>query len=196
MHVDPNGPHLIWQKREEGCLPVLQVQGQGVADKVNGTSLQSKMLVDIVHGGNVDIHATVSGGIIGLIVLDILEELLGSALLKETHQGTADSLHLCGWDLGDLAVTEHIGAGDLLKLEVASDVCVGQNLDELTVAHHELGDQVNAVVAILAKGSGSSFTIAELFEELSRSTAGQGGEYAWGGQKVFKLAHARRAFCF
>lgn len=137
-----------------------------MADKVDGAGLQSKMLVDVIHGGNVDIHSLVSGGIIGLVVLDILEELLGSALLEETHQGTTDGLHLGGGDLGDETITVDVRAGDLLELEVAGDVGVGQDLDELSVGHHELGDQVNVVVTVLAEGGGGSLTIAELFEEL------------------------------
>lgn len=137
-----------------------------MADKVDGAGLQSKVLVDVVHGSNVDIHATVSGGIVGPVVLDVLEELLGSALLKETHQGTTDSLHLGGGDLGDDTIAVDVRAGDLLELEVAGNVGVGQDLDELSVGHHELGDQVNVVVAVLAEGGGRSLTIAELFEEL------------------------------
>jgi hypothetical protein len=43
---------------------------------------------------------------------------------------------------------------------------VGQDLDELSIGHHELGDQVNVVVAVLAEGGGGSLTIAELFEKL------------------------------
>lgn len=137
-----------------------------MADKVDGAGLQSKVLVDVVHGGNVDIHATVSGRIVGPVVLDVLEELLGSALLKETHQGTTDGLHLGGGDLGDDTIAVDVRAGDLLELEVAGDVGVGQDLDELSVGHHELGDQVNVVVAVLAEGGGGSLAIAELFEEL------------------------------
>lgn len=109
-------------------------------NKVNGTGLQSEVLVHVLHGSNGNIDALVGGGILLLVVLDELEELLGAALLKETHERGADGLHLAGRDLGDLSIAVDVGAGDLLELQVASDVGVDQDLDELTVGHHELGD--------------------------------------------------------
>lgn len=147
-------------------LPVLQVQGQGVSNKVNGTGLQAEVLVHVLHGGDGNIDAAVGGGVILLVVLDELEELLGATLLKETHEGRADSLHLAGRDLGDLSIAVDEGAGDLLELQVAGDVGVDQDLDELTVGHHELGDQVDVVVTVAAQLSWGSLATAELSEEL------------------------------
>lgn len=137
-----------------------------MSNKVNGTGFQSEVLVHGLHGGNGNIDALVGGGVLLLVVLDELEELLGATLLKETHEGGADSLHLAGRDLGDLSVAVDVGTGDLLELQVASDVGVDQDLDELTVGHHELGDQVDVVVTVAAEFGWGSIAVAELSEEL------------------------------
>lgn len=157
IEIDSNGTQ---------SLPVLQVQSQGMSDKVNGAGLQSKVLVDSLHRGDGHVHALVSRRVVLSVGLHELEELLGPALLEETHQGAANGLHLCGGDLGDLAVAVNIRTGDLLELEVARDVGVSQDLDQLTIGHHELGDQVDVVVAVLSKARSRCLAIAELFEKL------------------------------
>ena len=45
-----------------------------------------------------------------------LEELLRTPLLKNTHEGTADGLHLITGNLGDLAITVDKAASNLLEL--------------------------------------------------------------------------------
>lgn len=137
-----------------------------MSNKVNGTGLQTKVLVHVLHGGDGDIDAAVGGGVLLLVVLDELKELLGTALLKETHKGGADSLHLAGRDLGDLSIAVDEGAGDLLELQVAGDVGVDQDLDELSIGHHELGDQVDVVVTVAAQFSWGSLAATELSKEL------------------------------
>jgi hypothetical protein len=43
---------------------------------------------------------------------------------------------------------------------------VGQDLDKLSVGHHELGDQVDVIVTVLSKIFSGSIAVAKLFEEL------------------------------
>ena len=51
-----------------------------------------------------------------------LEELLRAPLLKNTHEGTADGLHLITGNLGDLAITVDETARNLPQLQAAGDV--------------------------------------------------------------------------
>ena len=86
-----------------------------------------------------------------LPVLQELEELLRSPLLKETHERTPHSLHLVTGDLRDLAITVDKAAGDLLELEVAGDIGVDKNAREFSGGNDELGNEIDGVVAIAAE---------------------------------------------
>jgi len=84
-------------------------------------------------------HTIVSGRIFLLELANPLKELLGSALLKETHERRAQSLtgiggHLGHGRLGTLALL-NIAAGDLLELEVSGDIGGNQNVGQLAVGH-------------------------------------------------------------
>lgn len=138
-----------------------------MTNKVNGTGLESKVLVDGIHGGSGHIHALVSRRVFLLVGLNILKELLSSALLKESHQGRANGLHLGSGDLGNLALTVNVRSSDLLELEIAGNVSVGEDLDELTVGHHELRDQVDIVVTVASQVGRRGSTIAELSVKLN-----------------------------
>lgn len=110
------------------------------------------------------------GGVVLLPVLNVEEEVAGAALLKETHKRRADSLRLVGRHLGDLAVAVNKRAGNLLELEVASDIGVDENLGELARRQDELGDEVDGVVAVTAKREGLGGSSAtELLVELQVS---------------------------
>jgi hypothetical protein len=93
----------------------------------------------------------VSSGVLIFPPLKKLEELLGPPLLKETHEGTADCLHLVTRDLRDLAVTVDKAASDLLELKVPGDIGMDEDLGELSRRDDELGDQVNSIVTIPSK---------------------------------------------
>ena len=106
------------------------------------------------------------GGILIFPSLKELEELLRAPLLKETHEGAADGLHLVTGDLGDLAVAVDIAASDLLELKVTSDVGMNQDLRELPRRNDELGDKVNSVVAVPSEFSGRCSVRPELAIQL------------------------------
>ena len=97
-----------------------------------------------------------------------LEELLRPPLLKETHERTLHSLHLVTWDLGDLAIAVHEGAGNLLELQVASDISVNEDLGELARRDDELGDQVDSVVTVASQLGRGSLVWSELAVQLSQ----------------------------
>ena len=83
-----------------------------------------------------------------LPVLQELEELLRSPLLKETHEGALDRLHLRAGYLGDLAIAVDEAARDLLELEVSGHIRVYEDLRELSRCNDELGDKINGVITI------------------------------------------------
>ena len=64
--------------------------------------------------------------------LQELEELLRPPLLEETHERALDSLHLRARHFGDLAIAVHETTGDLLELQVASDVGVDENTGQFS----------------------------------------------------------------
>ena len=102
-----------------------------------------------------------------LPVLQELEELLRSPLLKETHERTPHSLHLVTGNLRDLAITVDEAASDLLELKVASDFGVDEDLRELARRDDELGDEIHGVVAVTTELGGRGLLIPELAIELT-----------------------------
>ena len=86
-----------------------------------------------------------------LPVLQELEELLRSPLLKETHERTPHSLHLVTGNLRDLAVTVHKATRDLLELKVTSDIGVYKDPSELSRSNDKLGNEVDGIVSVTSK---------------------------------------------
>lgn len=124
-------------------------------------------------------HTLVSCRILLLELANPLKELLGSALLKETHERRAQSFsgiggHLGHGRLGTLALL-NIAAGDLLELEISGDIGGDQNVCQLSVGHQQLGNQVNVPVvdsAVLLPGLLPGGNIAVLLEQLQRRSVG------------------------
>ena len=108
------------------------------------------------------------GGIIILPVLQELEELLGPPLLEETHQGRLDSLHFCGGDLRDSAISVDEASGDLLELEVSGDLCMDQDLREFTRGKDKLWYQINVVIPVPAELGGYGLLWTEFTVELGK----------------------------
>lgn len=97
-------------------------------------------------------------------VLQELKEFFRATFLKETHQWALDSLHLRTRDFGDLAITVHEAACDLLELEITSDVCMHEDLGEFTRGDDKLGYEIDGVVSVateLLRGClvGAEFTV-------------------------------------
>ena len=101
-----------------------------------------------------------------LPALKELEELLRPPLLKQTHEGTLHRLHLRARNFGDLAITIHETARDLLELEVASDIGVDENARELSRGDDELGNEIDSVVAVATEILGHSLVGPELAVQL------------------------------
>jgi hypothetical protein len=106
----------------------------------------------------------VRGGVIILPILEELEEFLRAALFEETHERALDGLHFCAGDLRDLAVTVHKRPGDLLELEVTSNIGVNENLGKFSRCNDKLGDEINSIVAIASElrwrfGSGAEVAV-------------------------------------
>ena len=101
-----------------------------------------------------------------LPVLEELEEFLCPPLLKETHEGALDGLHLRAGDLGDLAITVDVTAGDLLELEVARHIGVDKDAGELARRDDELGNEIDSVVTVAAEVLGHSLVGSELAVQL------------------------------
>ena len=98
--------------------------------------------------------------------LQELEELLSAALFEKTHQRASNRLHLCARNLGDLAIAIDKATGDLLELEVTSDISVNEDLGQFTRCDDELGDKVNSVVAVPSEFSGRCSVRPELAIQL------------------------------
>jgi hypothetical protein len=98
--------------------------------------------------------------------LNPFEELLETPLLKQTHQRAPKSFRLVARDFGDPSVAKDIGAGNLLELEIPGDVGVDEDAGELAVGHHELGNEVDGVVAVAAQFARRFLALAELAVEL------------------------------
>lgn len=137
-----------------------------MADEVFGAGLKTKVVKDLDHWVRVEVEGLVGGGILVAPVLDELEELLCSTLLKEAHERRADGFHLGGRHLGNLAISVNVRGSDLLELEVPSDIGVNEHLRELTVGHDKFGDEINCPVAVTAPVLGRFSAGTELLVEL------------------------------
>jgi hypothetical protein len=80
--------------------------------------------------------------------LQELKELFGPPLFKQTHQRALDCLYLCTRNLRDLAIAIDKAAGDLLELEITSDISVDKDLSELARRNDELGDKIYGIITI------------------------------------------------
>lgn len=109
----------------------------------------------------------VSSRVIVLPVLQELKELLSATLLKESHEGALDGLHLRARHFGDPAITVDEATSDLLKFQVTSDFGVDQNLREFTRGDDELGYEVDGIVPVAPKLAGGSLIWTEFAVELS-----------------------------
>lgn len=108
----------------------------------------------------------VSARVLVLVTLNPGKELLHAALLKDSHKWGGESLRFGGGDFGNLAAAVHKGARNLLELEIFGHIRVGQELDNLAIGHHKLGNQVNVPVAILAQVLGGRLTGKEFVIQL------------------------------
>lgn len=104
-------------------------------------------------------------GIFILPALQKLKELLRPALLKQSHQRALHGLHLGTRDLRDLAIAIHEATGDLLELEVASNIGVDEDLGKFSGRDDELGDKIDGVVPV-APQLGWWCLVTELLVEL------------------------------
>jgi hypothetical protein len=107
-----------------------------------------------------------SSRIVVLPILQKLEKLLGAPLFKEAHQWASHRLHFGAGNLGDLAITVHKASGDLLKLEVASDIGMHEDLCKFSRCDDELGDKIDSIVPITAELGWGRLIPAELSIEL------------------------------
>ena len=105
-----------------------------------------------------------------LPVLQELEEFLRATLFEKTHQGALHCLHFGAGDLGDLAITVDKASGDLLKLEVASDISMHEDLRKFSGCDDELRNEVDGVISITTEISRGRLIPAEFTVELSSKT--------------------------
>lgn len=137
-----------------------------MTDEVSCARLESEVVEDLGHGHQIKVLALMGCWVVVFPVLNKLEKLLCSALLKETHQLGAHGFHLGRWNLGDAPISEDVGCGELLELEVACDVGVNEHLCELSVGHEELWDEVNGVVTVPANIGRDSLSGSEPLPKL------------------------------
>jgi hypothetical protein len=103
-----------------------------------------------------------------------LQELLCSSLLKQTHQGRAESLRGIRGDLCDVGLVTGAGldvtASNLLEFEVSGDIGRDEDVGEFSVGHEEFGDEIDVPVvgAAVLLPRLAAVVAAILLEELRR----------------------------
>lgn len=111
-------------------------------------------------------HTLVGGGIVVLPSLQELEELLGTAFLKETHQRAPDGLHFRAGNLRNFSIAIDEAARDLLELEITGNIGVHEDLGQLPRGNNEFRDKIDGVVAVASKLGGGLLIGAEFAIEL------------------------------
>ena len=106
-------------------------------------------------------------GVVLVVALNELEEEPGPVLLKESHQRGGNGLRFGGGELGNLLVTVHVAASDLLELEVAGHIGVDENVDQILAGHHELGNHIHIVITVPAESLVERSPVLEFFVELN-----------------------------
>ena len=152
----------LWEGVVGGHLQVavITLHGDSVTKEINGVLLEAGLLEQL-SAGLLGVVEVVPGLLVTKIdLLHRLVEVGKSLLLEEAHEWGLESLHLIGWHLVDdvlgraeqttLLCLHHVGGINTLPLEVAGDLGVEEHLDELTVGHNELGDQVHIPVSVVA----------------------------------------------
>lgn len=103
--------------------------------------------------------------------LQELKEFLGPSLLKQAHQRTLNSFHLCAGDFGNPAISVDETTSDLLELEVTSHIGVDQDLGEFSRCDDKFGNKVDCVVTVATELCRRFLVWAELAIELSQRLA-------------------------
>ena len=123
MHLEGVLVELALHHSGEGRLIkvlIIGVEGNGVANEVNGVASDAVLLEELPHGHRLQVAATVGLGVLGVVVRHVGEELRSGALLKESHQSGLESLGLSGGHLVDLATLLDEGVVDQHKLHVVT----------------------------------------------------------------------------
>ena len=129
----------------------------------------------------------VSGRILLLVGTDKLQKLLCSSLLKQTHQGTAESLRSIRGDLCDVGLVSgaslDVTASNLLEFEVSGDIGRDENVGEFSVGHEKLGNEIDVPVvgATVLLPWLAAVVVAVLLEEL-RTKNESSVEEKWSGE--------------
>jgi len=80
---------------------VLDVQGNSVAQEIDGLSLKTEAGVKILHGHRVEVLALPGVGVFEVDSVHVLVEAAALLLLEETHEAGLDGLRLVGGHLVD-----------------------------------------------------------------------------------------------
>jgi len=100
-------------------------------------------------------------------VLDEDEEILEAPLFEHAHEVGGESLTLIRRYLAHLTTLAHnITSLNALKLQISGHARMDEQLDQLTVGHDELGDEVDVPIATAAVGGFVRLWHTELLEEL------------------------------
>ena len=174
---------------------VVQVKSHGVSNEILGSWLEAKLFVDSLHAVPIEIDtyaalvlprhrsgmvATLMGRrVLVLPVLQELKELLCAALFKDPHKRTPDGLHLSAGNLRDPAVAVDEAAGDLLELEITSDIGVDEDLGQFSRGDDELGHEVDGVVTVASKVCWGFDTGPEFAVELANVSGATRHVTAW-----------------
>ena len=127
---------------------VVELEAHGVRDELVRFGDKAKVNVQLSHGHGVEIASLVGFGLVGLVLVNVDEELAEATLLEQTHERRSKGLLGGGGDLEDLAVLVHVRSIDGLELQVASYLGVEEHLGKIAAGHDELGDEIDVVVAV------------------------------------------------
>ena len=153
---------------------VVKLEAHGVRDELMRFGDKTKVNVQLSHGHCVEITSLVSFGLVGLVLVNVDEELAEATLLEQSHERRSKGLLGGGGDLQNLTVLVHVRSINGLELQVASYLGMEEHLGKITAGHDELGDQIDVVVAVGAEER-RGLTGLELFIQVGkveRSTVG------------------------
>lgn len=137
---------------------IISVEGNSVTNEINSVGGEIEFLDQSreIFLGSIDI--SVSLGICGIVLLNIGKEVFASVLLEETHQVGLESFFGSSGDFFNSNTTLAEKAAFLvlvdestvnrLPFEVSGDSGLQKELDEVTISHDELGDEINIPVSV------------------------------------------------
>mmetsp|Transcript_6009 Transcript_6009/g.11731 ORF Transcript_6009/g.11731 Transcript_6009/m.11731 type:complete len:252 (+) Transcript_6009:1166-1921(+) len=126
---------------------IISVQRNSMPNKINRHGIQTKLLIQLIHGHGIQIPRPPRRRILGIVLLAITQKLGSSPLLKQPHQWRPQGLPIGCRHLFHTTLVQHKRPVNRLELQIFRHIGMNQHLDKVSIRHDKLGNKVNVIVS-------------------------------------------------